>query len=64
MASFPTREECVLTELLRAHAERTPEKVFAIFEDGEEWTYAETAARTWRVYPLRDYGRGWDEPTM
>jgi len=38
----------VLPELLRAHAERSPDKVFAVFEDGDAWTYAETAARTWR----------------
>jgi crotonobetaine/carnitine-CoA ligase len=65
VARFPTREECVLPELLHAHAERTPDKVFAVFDDGDEWTYAETAERTWRAANgLRALGLEQHEPLV
>jgi carnitine-CoA ligase len=48
VARFPTREECVLGEFLRANAEQTPDRVYAVLEDGEEWTFRETAERSWR----------------
>ena len=48
MAPFPTRSECVLRELLLAHAESEPDRVFAVFDDGAEWTFRETAERSWR----------------
>ena len=34
---FPTREECVLPEMLAARALATPDKPFALFDD-ETWT--------------------------
>lgn len=56
-ARVPPPEECVIGPLLERRARETPEKVFALFEDGATWTYAEaldlvqrTAAR------LRDLG--------
>jgi crotonobetaine/carnitine-CoA ligase len=65
VATFPTREECVLPELLRAHAERRPDKAFAVFEDGDEWTYRETAGRTWRCgNGLRRLGLDQREPLV
>lgn len=48
MSPFPTRSECVLRDLLRAHAESEPDRVFAVFDDGAEWTFRETAERSWR----------------
>jgi len=65
VADFPAREECVLPELLRAQAERQPDKVFAVFDDGEAWTYAETATRTWRCATgLRRLGLEQGEPLV
>jgi carnitine-CoA ligase len=46
--AFPTREECVVGEFLRARAEADSDRVFAVFEDGEEWSFAHTAERSWR----------------
>ena len=48
MARFPTRSDCVLGDLLRSRADAEPDRVFALFEDGEEWTIGETAERSWR----------------
>jgi crotonobetaine/carnitine-CoA ligase len=45
---FPTREECVLPELLAGRAAGTPEKTFVLFEE-EEWTYAQAAREAWRA---------------
>jgi carnitine-CoA ligase len=65
VAVFPTREECVLPELLGAQAQRTPDKVFAVFEDGDAWTYGETATRTWRcANGLRSLGLEQREPIV
>jgi crotonobetaine/carnitine-CoA ligase len=51
--------------LLRAHAERVPDKVFAVFDDGDDWTYAETATRTWRTANgLRALGLAQHEPLV
>jgi crotonobetaine/carnitine-CoA ligase len=46
--SFPTREQCVLTDIIAAHAARTPDKVAVSFGD-YKWTYRETATEAWRV---------------
>ncbi|HEY7968607.1 MAG TPA: AMP-binding protein, partial [Candidatus Limnocylindrales bacterium] len=46
-ARFPTRADCVLGDLLAARAEATPGRVYAVFDDGTEWTFQETAERTW-----------------
>ena len=40
--AMPEREDCVLGALLEKGARQSPERVFALFEDGLEWTYAET----------------------
>lgn len=38
---LPTREECVVRELLLRRAAETPDAGFMQFEGGERWTYAE-----------------------
>lgn len=38
----PMAEECVLGPLLERWAAVTPDKIFAMFETGESWTYADT----------------------
>jgi crotonobetaine/carnitine-CoA ligase len=48
MGSFPSRSECVVRDLLNARAEGEPNRVFAVFADGTEWTLGETAERSWR----------------
>ncbi|HSI00141.1 MAG TPA: AMP-binding protein, partial [Reyranella sp.] len=40
----PEADRCVLRPLLDHHAAATPDKVFARFPDGSEWTYAQTRA--------------------
>ena len=45
--TFPTREECVLADVLERRARATPDKVFLVFAD-EDWTYARTAERAWQ----------------
>ena len=42
--SMPDRGRCVLAPLLDHWAAITPDKVFAIFEDGEQWTWARSRA--------------------
>jgi carnitine-CoA ligase len=46
--TFPTREECVVPELLAARAATTPDKPYILFED-ETWTYGEAARQAWRT---------------
>jgi carnitine-CoA ligase len=48
VSSFPTRADCVVRDLLLAQAEAVPDRIFALFDDGEEWTFRETAERAWR----------------
>lgn len=38
---IPSRDTCVTRYVLERYANETPDKVFAVFEDGEEWTYRE-----------------------
>src|SRR5437868_8715786 len=40
----PAADACVLRPLLDRHAAATPDKVFARFADGTEWTYRQTQA--------------------
>jgi crotonobetaine/carnitine-CoA ligase len=47
MARFPTRADCVLGEILAARAAETPDRVYAVFDDGDEWSFKETAERCW-----------------
>ncbi len=44
-ARIPPREECVLRYMLDRWTDRTPDKVFTVFEDGTQWTYRETRER-------------------
>lgn len=46
---LPAAAECTVGLLLDRWARETPGKVFALFEDGEQWSYAETLARVRRV---------------
>jgi carnitine-CoA ligase len=45
---FPTREECVVPDLLVSRAEATPDKCFLLFED-EQWSYADSVREAWRA---------------
>jgi crotonobetaine/carnitine-CoA ligase len=54
---IPPAEQCVLRPLLDRHAAATPDKVFARFADGTEWTYRQTQAITRRTaHGLRALG--------
>ncbi|HWS73633.1 MAG TPA: AMP-binding protein [Quisquiliibacterium sp.] len=54
---IPPSDECVLRPMLDKWADRTPDKVFVVFEDGEQWTYAETRERVRsRARALRSLG--------
>jgi len=54
---FPPREACVLRDMLEHWAARQPDDVFAIFEDGRRWTYADTLDRVRsRAQALRNLG--------
>jgi crotonobetaine/carnitine-CoA ligase len=46
---MPAADDCVLPRILARHAAATPERVFAIFGDGETWSYAQTEAQALRV---------------
>ena len=37
---IPSRDACVTRYVLERYAHETPQKVFAVFQDGEEWTYS------------------------
>ena len=41
LARGPSREDCVLRDVLERRAAEAPDAVFAVFEDGTEWTHAE-----------------------
>jgi len=45
---FPTREECVVPDLLVARAEADPDKLFLLFEE-EQWTRSQAVAEAWRT---------------
>jgi crotonobetaine/carnitine-CoA ligase len=54
---IPTREECVLPTVLERRALEHPDRVFAVFEDGRQWTYRETAdAATGTAHALHALG--------
>lgn len=42
---IPNRNECVLRYLVDRWADERPDKTHVIFEDGEEWSYAELRRR-------------------
>ena len=41
----PDRESCVLRDVLERRAATAPDQVFALFEDGTNWTHAELLSR-------------------
>ena len=41
----PGREDCVTRYLLHRWAQSQPQKVFAVFDDGETWTYSQLLSR-------------------
>lgn len=43
--AMPSRERSVLGPLLDHWAATTPERIFAMFEDGEQWTWAQTRTK-------------------
>ncbi|GAA1848072.1 AMP-binding protein [Actinomadura bangladeshensis] len=47
--AVPEAEDCVVGELLVRRAAEHPDRVYAVFEDGTRWTYAETLAEAERV---------------
>jgi carnitine-CoA ligase len=51
---LPTREECVVRDLLIGCAAQCPEREFVLFESGERWTYGKTLER------VRRYAAGLD----
>lgn len=54
---FPSRDEVVIPEILDRRSQLHPDTTFAVFESGAEWTYADTATRTWSVANgLREVG--------
>jgi crotonobetaine/carnitine-CoA ligase len=44
--ALPAADICVSRYVLERHAREKPEQVFAVFETGGSWTYADTLART------------------
>jgi len=46
--TFPTREGCVVPDLLVSRAEATPDKTFLLFEE-EQWSYADSVREAWRA---------------
>lgn len=49
LTRVPDAERCVLRPLLERHAAQQPDRVFAKFADGSEWTYAEMLVRARRL---------------
>ena len=42
---MPERERCVLEPLLRIAADECPDQIFAVFEDGQQWSFGEVYRR-------------------
>jgi crotonobetaine/carnitine-CoA ligase len=45
---FPSRDECVIADLLERQAAERPDEVYAVFPEAS-WTFAEAARRAWRM---------------
>jgi crotonobetaine/carnitine-CoA ligase len=43
--SIPPPERCVVRDLIERHARERPQQVYAMFEDGTRWTYADLRKR-------------------
>lgn len=46
---IPPVDQCVVSEMLKKQARLQPDKTYVLFEDGEQWTYAETLSRARRA---------------
>lgn len=46
---IPPVEDCVLGPMLEKRARDFPDRIYAVFEDGTQWTYAQTLAETRRA---------------
>ena len=46
---IPSREACVTRYLVDRWAREKPEQEFAVFEDGETWTYSELKSKVVRL---------------
>lgn len=46
---FPAREDVMVVDLLEARAREHGDRVFLVFDDGEEWSFARTATEAWQV---------------
>ena len=46
LAGTELRESCVLHYVLHRRAHETPDRVFAVFEDGQQWRWSDTLERT------------------
>ena len=56
-ARMPRPEQCVQRYMIERWAHQQPQKVFAIFADGERWTYAEMQSKAIRTAnALRAFG--------
>lgn len=54
---FPLTEDVVLPQIIRKRAAAHPERTFAVFDDGDTWSYAQLAETTWRrAHALIDLG--------
>lgn len=46
---MPLPDRCVLPRILDRHAADTPDRIFAVFADGELWSYAQTRTQALRL---------------
>ena len=61
----PPRDDTVLSCLLQRWAADTPDQVFAVFDDGSQWTYAQTLAEVQRTaLGLQRLGVRQDDPVL
>ncbi|WP_312571850.1 AMP-binding protein [Brevundimonas sp.] len=57
----PTADQCVTSRLIERFAAETPDKLFALFESGETWTWEQTRRRareTASALQARGVGKG------
>lgn len=58
-ARFPTREDAIVWRILERNAADFPDETYARFEDGAEWTFAQTLAEAQQVaHGLAELGVG------
>jgi crotonobetaine/carnitine-CoA ligase len=48
LSHFPSRDECVIADILEARAAREPDSCVVVFED-ESWSSAQAAQRAWQM---------------